>query len=247
VKVRLEHIFSGRHAVALWLLDRRGRDALCSCARADDTIKQNVAFSMLARPSPLSLRRAQLTQPREKASRCETGERRPLRSEESLVCTYRTLFALSTNLARASAPMTAESAGTVLTLLKVQLTGRFVAARVGPTPLLRIGQLAEHVARGGSVESGAALIHLDGKICSAKSNCSRHRDRKKGISDFVQKFVSHRHILPFARPNFSVISLGVISSRMRCCGNHPARHQATFRGGVVILLWDEPRLIRPPR
>jgi hypothetical protein len=63
--------------------------------------------------------------------------------------------------------MTAESAGTVLTLLKVQLTGRFVAARVGPTLLLRIGQLAEHVVCGGSVESGAALIHLDGKICSA--------------------------------------------------------------------------------
>src|SRR5229473_944726 len=110
-----------------------------------------------------------------------------------------------------SAAMTAESAGTVLTLLKVQLTGRFVAARVWPTLLLlRIGQLAEHVVCGGSVESGAALIHLDGKICSAKSNCSRHRDRKKGISDFVQKFVSHRHILPLTRPNFSVISSGVI-------------------------------------
>jgi hypothetical protein len=37
-------------------------------------IKQNVAFRMLARPSSLSLRRAQLTQPQEKASRCETGE-----------------------------------------------------------------------------------------------------------------------------------------------------------------------------
>ena len=42
-------------------------------------------------------------------------------------------------------------------------------------------------------------------------------------------------------------SLGVISCRMRCGGNHPARHHATFRGGVVILLWGEPRLIRPPR
>src|SRR5712671_4821453 len=41
--------------------------------------------------------------------------------------------------------------------------------------------------------------------------------------------------------------LGVISCRMRCGGNHPARHHATFRGGVVILLRDEPRLIRPPR
>jgi hypothetical protein len=34
---------------------------------------------------------------------------------------------------------------------------------------------------------------------------------------------------------------------MRCSGNHPARHHATFRGGVVILLRGKPRLIRPPR
>src|SRR5258707_675489 len=81
-------------------------------------------------------------------------------------------------------------------------------ARVRRTPLLRIGQLAEHVACGRSVESGSFLIDLDGKICSAKSNRSRHRDRKKGISDFVQKFVPHRHILPLARPNFSVVTLG---------------------------------------
>ncbi len=99
--------------------------------------------------------------------------------------------------------MTAESAGTVLTLLKVQLTGRFVGARVRRTRLLRMGDLAEHVAYGRSVESGSFLVHVDGKICSAKSNRSRHRDRKKGISDFVQKFVPHRHILPLARPNFS--------------------------------------------
>jgi hypothetical protein len=147
--------------------------------------------------------------------------RRRLHSEEFLVCTCRTLYTLSTNLARASAPMTAESAGTVLTLLKVQLAGRFVGARVRHTALVRIGQLADRVAYGRSIESGAALIHLDGKICSAKSNSSRHRDRKKGISDFVQKFVSHRHILQLARHNFSVISLGVISCRMRCSGNHP--------------------------
>jgi hypothetical protein len=57
--------------------------------------------------------------------------------------------------------------GTVLTLLKVQLTGRFVGARVRHTPLLRIGQLAEHVACGRSVQSGSFLVHLDGKICSA--------------------------------------------------------------------------------
>src|SRR5260370_42285456 len=29
--------------------------------------------------------------------------------------------------------------------------------------------------------------------------------------------------------------------------NSPAGHHATFRGGVVILLGGEPRLIRPPR
>jgi hypothetical protein len=116
--------------------------------------------------------------------------------------------------------MTAKSAGTVLTLLKVQLTGRFVGVRVRRTAVLRIGQLTDRVAYGRSVESGAALIHLDGKICSTESNCSRHRDRKNGISDFVQKFASHRHILQLARPNFSVVSLGVIPCRMSCSGNH---------------------------
>jgi hypothetical protein len=54
-------------------------------------------------------------------------------------------------------------------------------------------------------KAARSLFHLDGKICSAKSNRSRHCDRKKGISDFP-KFVSHRNILPLARPNFSVIA-----------------------------------------
>jgi hypothetical protein len=102
---------------------------------------------------------------------------------------------------------------------KVQ--GRFVAARVGHTLLLRIGQLAEHMVCGGSVESGAALIHLDGKICSAKSNCSRHRDCEKSISDFVEKFVSHNHIFPVARPDFSVIPRG--SSHAGCSAAEIAR------------------------
>jgi hypothetical protein len=41
--------------------------------------------------------------------------------------------------------------------------------------------LAELVACGRSVERGPFLIDLDGKICCAKSNHSRHRDCKKGI------------------------------------------------------------------
>ena len=131
-------------------------------------------------------------------------------------------------------------------LLKVQLTGRFVSVRVrvprccgkASWPNMWLAAEASKAAR--------PLFTWDGKICSAKSNRSRHRDRKKGISDFVQKFVSHRHILPLARPNFSVITLGRhIMQDPR--GNHPARHHATFRGGVVILLRGEPRLIRPPR
>src|SRR5262249_2492962 len=67
----------------------------------------------------------------------------------------------------------------------------------------RVSELAELLARGGGVGSCPFLVHLDGKICSAKSKRSRHRDCEKGISDFVEKFVSHNQILPVARPNFS--------------------------------------------
>jgi len=95
------------------------------------------------------------------------------------------------------------------------VSGRFVGARVRRTPLLRIGRLVEHVACGRSVESGSFLVYLDGKICCAKSNRSRHGDRKKGISDFVQKFASHRHILSLARANFSVIAFRIMQDPLR--------------------------------
>jgi hypothetical protein len=123
-------------------------------------------------------------------------------------CALRALLSPQ-NVARISAD-DRRSVGTILTLSKVQLTGRFVAMRFRRTPLLRISQLAEHVACGRSVESGSFLIHLDGKICSTKSNRSRHRDCEKGISDFVEKFVSHNYILPAAQPNFLVIAPGHI-------------------------------------
>src|SRR5258708_14557928 len=85
----------------------------------------------------------------------------------------------------------------------------------------RMSDVAELPARGISIESGPFLVHLDSKICSAKSNRSRHRDCEKGISDFVEKFVSHNHILPVARPNFSVIALG--SSHAGCTAAAIAR------------------------
>jgi hypothetical protein len=66
----------------------------------------------------------------------------------------------------------------------------------------RVSEVAELLAWGVGVGSGPFLVHLDGKICSAKSNCSRHRDCEKGISDFVEKFVSHNQILRLARLNF---------------------------------------------
>src|SRR5882672_6370082 len=49
----------------------------------------------------------------------------------------------------------------------------------------QMSEVAELLVCGASVGRGPFLVHLDGKICSAKSNRSRHRE--KGISDFVDK------------------------------------------------------------
>src|SRR5260370_10191138 len=65
----------------------------------------------------------------------------------------------------------------------------------------RMSEVAELLVRSVSVGRGPFFVHLDGKICSAKSNRPCHRDCEKGVSDFVEKFVSHNHILPVARPN----------------------------------------------
>ena len=51
----------------------------------------------------------------------------------------------------------------------------------------QMSEVAELLVCGASVGRGPFLVHLDGKICSAKSNRSRHRNCEKGISDFVDK------------------------------------------------------------
>jgi hypothetical protein len=101
----------------------------------------------------------------------------------------------SPRLHPASAPMTERAAGGVFAALKAQRAAGFVGARVRRSRRRRSGQLAELLASGKSVESGPFLVHLNGKICCAKSDRCGHGDRKKHISDFVPKIVSHGPIL----------------------------------------------------
>jgi hypothetical protein len=83
-----------------------------------------------------------------------------------------------------------------------------------------MSDVAEFPVRGVSVGCGAFLVHLDSKICSAKSNRARHRNCEEGISDFIEKFFSHDRILPYCAAR--------LSAAMQCGGNRPARDHATF-------------------